>query len=51
MEQYNDKMSKPEKARNRHTECAVYTHDSELDYPYASPLLELFPNITHCHVR
>ncbi|XP_062338193.1 5'-3' exoribonuclease 1 isoform X1 [Osmerus eperlanus] len=51
MEQYNDKMSKPEKARNRHTECAVYTYDSELDYPYASPLLELFPNITHCHVR
>uniref|UniRef100_A0A674EFM6 5'-3' exoribonuclease 1 n=1 Tax=Salmo trutta TaxID=8032 RepID=A0A674EFM6_SALTR len=51
MEPYNDHMTKAEKARNRHTECAVYSYDAELDYPYTSTLPELFPNIMHCHVR
>ncbi|XP_013995099.1 5'-3' exoribonuclease 1 isoform X2 [Salmo salar] len=51
MEPYNDHMTKAEKARNRHTECAVYSYDAELDYPYTSTLPDLFPNIMHCHVR
>ncbi|XP_041751863.2 5'-3' exoribonuclease 1 isoform X3 [Coregonus clupeaformis] len=51
MEPYNDHMTKAEKARNRHTQCAVYSYDTELDYPYTSTLPELFPNIMHCHVR
>uniref|UniRef100_A0A8C7NNK7 5'-3' exoribonuclease 1 n=1 Tax=Oncorhynchus mykiss TaxID=8022 RepID=A0A8C7NNK7_ONCMY len=51
MEPYNDHMTKAEKARNRHTECAVYSYHAELDYPYTSTLPELFPNIMHCHVR
>uniref|UniRef100_A0A4W5PW27 5'-3' exoribonuclease 1 n=1 Tax=Hucho hucho TaxID=62062 RepID=A0A4W5PW27_9TELE len=51
MEPYNNHMTKAEKARNRHTECAVYSYDAELDYPSTSTLPELFPNIMHCHVR
>uniref|UniRef100_A0A4W5P316 5'-3' exoribonuclease 1 n=1 Tax=Hucho hucho TaxID=62062 RepID=A0A4W5P316_9TELE len=45
MEPYNDHMTKAEKARNRHTQCAVYSYDAELDYPSTSTLPELFPNI------
>uniref|UniRef100_A0A3Q1GQX5 5'-3' exoribonuclease 1 n=1 Tax=Acanthochromis polyacanthus TaxID=80966 RepID=A0A3Q1GQX5_9TELE len=51
MEPCNDKLSKGEKARNRHTECAVYSYDHELDFTYTSTLPQLFPNIIHCHVR
>ncbi|XP_029930281.1 5'-3' exoribonuclease 1 [Myripristis murdjan] len=51
MAPFNDKMTKAEKARNRHTECAVYTHDPDVDFTYNSSLPQLFPNITHCHVR
>ncbi|KAM8850393.1 5'-3' exoribonuclease 1 isoform 2-T2 [Spinachia spinachia] len=51
MEPFNDKMTKEEKARNRHTECAVYSYDREQDCMYASSLPELFPHIIHCHVR
>ncbi|XP_071398798.1 5'-3' exoribonuclease 1-like, partial [Centroberyx affinis] len=51
MELYTDKLTKAEKARNRHTECAVYTYDPDMDFAYTSTLPELFPNITHCHVR
>ncbi|XP_039532768.1 5'-3' exoribonuclease 1 isoform X2 [Pimephales promelas] len=51
MEPYSDKLTPSEKARNRHTECAVYCFDKELDYSYSSSLPELFPNIVHCHVR
>uniref|UniRef100_A0A8C9ZFL1 5'-3' exoribonuclease 1 n=1 Tax=Sander lucioperca TaxID=283035 RepID=A0A8C9ZFL1_SANLU len=51
MEPYNLKMTKEEKARNRHTECAVYSYDSEKDFMYYSPLPQLFPDIVHCHVR
>lgn len=51
MEPYTHKLTPSEKARNRHTECAVYCFDKELDYAYSSPLPELFPNIVHCHVR
>ncbi|XP_037315324.2 5'-3' exoribonuclease 1 [Pungitius pungitius] len=51
MEPFNDKMTKEEKARNRHTECAVYSYDPEQDCMYASSLPQLFPDITHCHVR
>ncbi|XP_050991483.1 5'-3' exoribonuclease 1 isoform X1 [Labeo rohita] len=51
MEPYTHKLTPSEKARNRHTECAVYCFDKELDYVYNSPLLQLFPNIVHCHVR
>uniref|UniRef100_A0A8C2ADB8 5'-3' exoribonuclease 1 n=1 Tax=Cyprinus carpio TaxID=7962 RepID=A0A8C2ADB8_CYPCA len=51
MEPYSHKLAPSEKARNRHTECAVYCFDKELDYAYDSPLPQLFPNIVHCHVR
>uniref|UniRef100_A0A671M5A8 5'-3' exoribonuclease 1 n=1 Tax=Sinocyclocheilus anshuiensis TaxID=1608454 RepID=A0A671M5A8_9TELE len=51
MEPYTLKLTPPEKARNRHTECAVYCFDKELDNVYNSTLPQLFPNIFHCHVR
>ncbi|XP_076018261.1 5'-3' exoribonuclease 1 [Genypterus blacodes] len=51
MEPYSQKMTQEEKARNRHTECACYTHDSEMDFTYTSTLPQLFPDIIHCHVR
>ncbi|KAA8586685.1 hypothetical protein FQN60_000521 [Etheostoma spectabile] len=51
MEPYNHKMTKEEKARNRHTECAVYSYDSEINFMYISTLPQLFPDIVHCHVR
>ncbi|XP_037642996.1 5'-3' exoribonuclease 1 isoform X2 [Sebastes umbrosus] len=51
MEPYNHKMTKEEKARNCHTDCAVYTYDQEIDVPYSSNLPHLFPDIIHCHVK
>ncbi|XP_049332694.1 5'-3' exoribonuclease 1 isoform X2 [Astyanax mexicanus] len=51
MELYTDQLNKSEKSRNRHSECALYCYDKQLDYPYTSPLPDLFPNITHCHTR
>uniref|UniRef100_A0A672R238 5'-3' exoribonuclease 1 n=1 Tax=Sinocyclocheilus grahami TaxID=75366 RepID=A0A672R238_SINGR len=51
MEPYTHKLAPSEKARNRHTECAINCFDKELDYAYNSPLPQLFPNIVHCHVR
>uniref|UniRef100_A0A8C4EAQ6 5'-3' exoribonuclease 1 n=1 Tax=Dicentrarchus labrax TaxID=13489 RepID=A0A8C4EAQ6_DICLA len=51
MEPCNHKLTKEEKARNRHTECAVYSYDHETDYAYASQLPQLFPDIVHCHSR
>uniref|UniRef100_A0A8C9W0Y4 5'-3' exoribonuclease 1 n=1 Tax=Scleropages formosus TaxID=113540 RepID=A0A8C9W0Y4_SCLFO len=51
MEPYNELLSAEEKARNRHSECALYRHDMQLDFCYMSPLLERFPHIPHCHVR
>uniref|UniRef100_A0A4W4G951 5'-3' exoribonuclease 1 n=1 Tax=Electrophorus electricus TaxID=8005 RepID=A0A4W4G951_ELEEL len=51
MEPYTDHLSKAEKGRNRHTECALYCYDKELDYLYVSHLPDLFPNIIHCHAR
>ncbi|XP_008277072.1 5'-3' exoribonuclease 1 [Stegastes partitus] len=51
MDPCNDKLTKEEKARNRHTECAVYSYDHELDFTYNSTLPQLFPDIIHCHVR
>ncbi|KAM7378794.1 hypothetical protein PAMP_004392 [Pampus punctatissimus] len=51
MEPYNHKMTKQEKARNCHTECAVYTYDNEMDFTYNSTLPHLFPDIVHCHAR
>lgn len=51
MEPYSYKLMPSEKARNRHTECAVYCFDKELDYVYDSPAPQIFPNIVHCHVR
>ncbi|XP_061099695.1 5'-3' exoribonuclease 1 isoform X2 [Conger conger] len=51
MEPYTPLMSADEKARNRHTECALYRFDGELEYSYSSPLPELFPHVLHCHVR
>ncbi|XP_067461072.1 5'-3' exoribonuclease 1 [Thunnus thynnus] len=51
MEPYNHKLTKEEKARNCHTECAVYTYDPEMDFTYPSNLPQLFPDIVHCHAR
>uniref|UniRef100_A0A8C3AUM7 5'-3' exoribonuclease 1 n=1 Tax=Cyclopterus lumpus TaxID=8103 RepID=A0A8C3AUM7_CYCLU len=51
MDPFNDKMTKEEKGRNRHTECAVYSYDSQKDFTYTSNLPQLFPDIVHCHVR
>uniref|UniRef100_A0A8C2HEY4 5'-3' exoribonuclease 1 n=1 Tax=Cyprinus carpio TaxID=7962 RepID=A0A8C2HEY4_CYPCA len=51
MEPYTPKLTPSEKARNIHTECAVYCFDKELDYVYNSPLPQLFPNIRVCFFR
>ncbi|XP_053186193.1 5'-3' exoribonuclease 1 isoform X1 [Scomber japonicus] len=51
MEPCNHKLTKEEKARNCHTECAVYTYDPEIDFSYSSSLPQLFPDIVHCHAR
>ncbi|KAG7320040.1 hypothetical protein KOW79_017183 [Hemibagrus wyckioides] len=51
MAPYTDSLSKWERARNGHRECAVYYYDKELDFPLTSPLPEVFPSITHCHAR
>ncbi|XP_044075764.1 5'-3' exoribonuclease 1 isoform X2 [Siniperca chuatsi] len=51
MEPCNQKLTKEEKARNCHTECAVYSYDHEIDCTYNSTLPHLFPDIIHCHVR
>ncbi|KAG7525653.1 5-3 exoribonuclease 1 [Solea senegalensis] len=51
MEPCNYKLTKEEKSRNRHTECAVYSYDGEADFTYTSLLPQLFPDIIHCHVR
>uniref|UniRef100_A0AAX7UGA1 5'-3' exoribonuclease 1 n=1 Tax=Astatotilapia calliptera TaxID=8154 RepID=A0AAX7UGA1_ASTCA len=50
MEACNRKLTKEEKARNCHTECAVYSYDREMDFAYASPLPQLFPDIVHSHI-
>ncbi|XP_069565881.1 5'-3' exoribonuclease 1 [Brachyistius frenatus] len=51
MEPLNPKLTKGEAARNRHTECAVYSYDHEKDFMFSSTLPHLFPDIIHCHVR
>ncbi|KAJ0058968.1 hypothetical protein NL108_003310, partial [Boleophthalmus pectinirostris] len=51
MEPCNEKLTKAEKARNRHTECAVYMYDKESEFTYASSLPQMFPDIIHCRVR
>ncbi|XP_019724925.1 5'-3' exoribonuclease 1 isoform X2 [Hippocampus comes] len=51
MESCNSKLTKEEKARNHHSECALYTYEREKDYTYLSAIPQLFPNIIHCHVR
>ncbi|XP_072297045.1 5'-3' exoribonuclease 1 [Eucyclogobius newberryi] len=51
MEPCNEKLTKAEKARNRHTDCAVYMYDKESEFTYASSLPQMFPDIIHCRVR
>ncbi|XP_061652278.1 5'-3' exoribonuclease 1 isoform X1 [Phyllopteryx taeniolatus] len=51
MESCNYKLTKEEKARNHHSECALYTYEDEIDFTYLSTVPQLFPNIIHCHVR
>lgn len=51
MEPFSDELTKEEKARNRHSECAVYMYDKESEFTYSSSLPQLFPDIIHCHVR
>ncbi|CAJ1071465.1 '-3' exoribonuclease 1 isoform X1 [Xyrichtys novacula] len=50
MEPCNHNLTKEEKARNRHSECAVYSYDPEVDFTYISILQHRFPDIIHCHV-
>ncbi|XP_043990762.1 5'-3' exoribonuclease 1 [Gambusia affinis] len=51
MEPFSSKLTKEEKARNRHSECGMYSYDPDIDFTYVSSLPQLFPNIVHCHVR
>ncbi|CAL1580188.1 unnamed protein product [Knipowitschia caucasica] len=51
MEPCNEKLTKEEKARNRHTECAVYMYDKESEFTFKSSLPQMFPDIIHCRVR
>ncbi|KAM3604372.1 uncharacterized protein V6R79_010194 [Siganus canaliculatus] len=51
MDTCNHKLTNAEKARNCHTECAVYTYDHETDFTYPSKLPQLFPDIVHCHTK
>lgn len=51
MDPFNNKMTKEEKGRNRHTECAVHSYSADHDFTYTSNLPLLFPDIVHCHVR
>uniref|UniRef100_A0A1A7XG93 5'-3' exoribonuclease 1 n=3 Tax=Iconisemion striatum TaxID=60296 RepID=A0A1A7XG93_9TELE len=51
MEPFNYKLTNEEKARNRHSECDLYSYDGDVDFTYNSSLPHLFPNIIHCHAR
>lgn len=51
MEPCNHKLTKEEKARNCHSECAVYSYDQQIDFTYTSSLPHLFPDIIHCRAR
>ncbi|XP_020484974.2 5'-3' exoribonuclease 1 [Labrus bergylta] len=51
MELCNHQLTNQERARNCHTECAVYFYDQETDFTYSSSVPHLFPDIVHCHVR
>ncbi|MEQ2267147.1 5'-3' exoribonuclease 1, partial [Xenotaenia resolanae] len=51
MEPFTNKLTKEEKARNRHSECAMYSYDPDMIFTYTSSMPQLFPNIVHCHVR
>ncbi|XP_063077611.1 5'-3' exoribonuclease 1-like isoform X2 [Engraulis encrasicolus] len=51
MKPHNGQLTRAEKARNRHTECALYTFDRDLDYSFESPLPGVFPCVAHCHVK
>ncbi|KAG7262043.1 hypothetical protein CRUP_015991 [Coryphaenoides rupestris] len=51
MDLCNDRLTAGEVARNRHSECSVFTFDPEVDVLYPSSLRPILPNITHCHVR
>uniref|UniRef100_H2SH04 5'-3' exoribonuclease 1 n=1 Tax=Takifugu rubripes TaxID=31033 RepID=H2SH04_TAKRU len=49
MEPWNHQLTKQERSRNCHTECAVYSYDPEADFKYSSTLPQLFPDIIRCH--
>ncbi|XP_072560134.1 5'-3' exoribonuclease 1 [Paramormyrops kingsleyae] len=51
MEPYTSLLSGEEKARNRHSECALCRYHGDQDFNYRSPLPGTFPDIVHCHVR
>eukprot|EP00066_Takifugu_rubripes_P025414 XP_011614680.1 PREDICTED: 5'-3' exoribonuclease 1 isoform X2 [Takifugu rubripes] len=51
MEPWNHQLTKQERSRNCHTECAVYSYDPEADFKYSSTLPQLFPDIIRCHVK
>ncbi|XP_066513701.1 5'-3' exoribonuclease 1-like isoform X3 [Hoplias malabaricus] len=51
MEPCTPHLTQSEKKRNRHSECCLYFYDKQLDFPFASPLPDIFPSISHCHTR
>ncbi|XP_028647913.1 5'-3' exoribonuclease 1 isoform X2 [Erpetoichthys calabaricus] len=51
MEPCNNFLTEEEKQRNRHSACAAYWFDKELEFYYPSPLPKLFPSVQKCHAR
>ncbi|RXM36848.1 5'-3' exoribonuclease 1 [Acipenser ruthenus] len=51
MEPNSKLLTMDEKKRNRHSECAVYFYDKDIEFLYPSPLPDKFPPLVKCHAR
>ncbi|XP_041125946.1 5'-3' exoribonuclease 1-like isoform X1 [Polyodon spathula] len=51
MEPNSKFLTMDEKKRNRHSECAVYFYDKDIEFLYPSPLPDKFPPLVKCHAR
>ncbi|MGH0119839.1 UNVERIFIED_CONTAM: hypothetical protein FKN15_043272 [Acipenser sinensis] len=51
MEPNSKFLTMDEKQRNRHSECAVYCYDKDVEFLYPSPLPDKFPSLVKCHAR
>ncbi|XP_041119571.1 5'-3' exoribonuclease 1-like isoform X2 [Polyodon spathula] len=51
MEPNSKFLTMDEKQRNRHSECAVYCYDKDIEFLYPSPLPDKFPSLVKCHAR